>query len=390
MANKIRGRNEGSISKRANGKWRAQISLNGKRLSYGAKSKEECQVWLRKILDNLDRGLDYEGGKVTLKEYLALWLEASKSSLRPKTVFQYEQIIRLHIDPYLGKVSLKELRQMRIELFYGELRKDGVGVRTIRLTHSVLHRALEKALGYGLILRNPAHGAALPRYEHSEMQVLEESQVSQFLVAAHDSQYEALYHLAVVTGMRQGELFGLKWTDLQWQSGTLYVRRQVQNVPGQSWSFGEPKTRAGRRTIRLGEGSLQVLRQHRERQLLQKAVMGQRWKEFDLIFPSSVGTPLNPSGLRLDYNRVLDAAGLPRIRFHDLRHTAASLMLNHGIPVIVVSKILGHSKPSVTLDIYGHLYQEMQSEAAQIMDRLVTPVEIDLKKVPSELLPNIP
>ncbi len=129
MANKIRGRNEGSISKRANGKWRAQISLNGKRLSYGAKSKEECQVWLRKILDNLERGLDYEGGKVTLKEYLALWLEASKSSLRPKTVFQYEQIIRLHIDPYLGKVSLKELRQMRIELFYGELRNDGVGVR---------------------------------------------------------------------------------------------------------------------------------------------------------------------------------------------------------------------------------------------------------------------
>jgi integrase len=388
MANKIRGRNEGSISRRPNGKWRAQVSLNGKRLSFGAKSKEDCQVWLRKIQDNLDRGLDYEGGKSTLKDYLALWLEASKSSLRPKTAYQYEQIIRLHINPLLGNICLNELRQSRIEIFYGELRKAGVGVRTIRLTHSVLHRAFEKALGYGLILRNPAQGASLPRYEHSEMQVLDESQVSQFLVAAHGSQHEALYHLAVVTGMREAELFGLKWIDLQWQSGILYVRRQIQNVPGQSWSFGEPKTRAGRRTIRLGEGTLQALRLHRQRQLLQKAAMGEHWKELDLIFPSSVGTPLHPSNMRKDYNRVLDAAGIPRIRFHDLRHTAASLMLNHGIPVIVVSKILGHSKPSITLDIYGHLYQEMQSEAAQIMDRLVTPVEIDLVTAQSIVIPT--
>jgi integrase len=390
MAKKIRGRNEGSISKRSNGYWRAQVSINNKRLSFGAKSKEECQTWLRKIQNNLDLGMDYEGGKSNLKDYLTFWLENARPSLRPKTAHQYERIIRLHIIPYLGKISLKELRQSRIEFFYSELQKADVGVRTIRLTHSILHRAFEKALAYGLILRNPAHGATLPRYEHGEMQVLDESQVSQFLVAAHGSRYGALYHLAVITGMRQGELFGLKWSDLLWQSGTLYVRRQVQKVPGQPWSFNDPKTKAGRRAILLGEGSLQVLRVHREKQQLEKMLLGDRWKDHDLIFPSSVGTPLNPSNLRLDYNRVLDAAGIPRIRFHDLRHTSASLMLNHGIPVIVVSKILGHSKPSVTLDIYGHLYNEMQSEAAKIMDQLITPIEINLKKVNSELLPNIP
>jgi integrase len=389
MAKSIRGRNEGSISKRPNGKWRAQLSLNGKRISFGSESKEECQVWLRKMLDNLDRGMDYEGGKTNLKDYLASWLDATQITLRPKTAYQYAQIIRLHIIPYLGETILKDLRQSRVELFFGELIKAGVGTRTIRLTHSVLHRALEKALSYGLILRNPAHGAALPRRNQTEMSVLDESQVSQFLVAAHNSQHEALYHLAVTTGMRQAELLGLKWSDLQWISGTLHVRRQVQHVPGQGWSFIEPKTRAGRRAIELGEGSLQVLRQHLERQQLQKLMMGQRWKENNLIFPSSVGTPITLTNLRMDFNQVLDQAGIPRVRFHDLRHTAASLMLNHGIPVIVVSKILGHSKPSVTLDIYGHLYHEMQTEAAQIMDRLVTPIEVDLPKTVSNQINNI-
>jgi integrase len=217
------------------------------------------------------------------------------------------------------------------------------------------------------------------------MQVLVESHVTQFLVAAHESRHEALYHLAVVTGMRQGELFGLKWSDLHWNNGNLQVRRQVQEVRGQSWSFIEPKTRAGRRSIQIGEGTLQVLRIHRERQALQKAAAGARWKDYDLIFPSSVGTPLNPTNLRNDFHQTLERVGLPKIRFHDLRHTAASLMLNHGIPVIVVSKILGHSKPSITLDIYGHLFHEMQNEAARIMDDLVTPIQVEFAESLQEI-----
>jgi integrase len=238
----------------------------------------------------------------------------------------------------------------------------------------VLHRSLEKAVRYGLILRNPTDGAVLPQYKHTEMMVLDETQVSQLLVAAKGSRHEALYHLAVTTGMRMGELFGLRWSDLHWVSGRIYVRRQVQYVPGYGWSFVEPKTRSGRRTIKLGEGVLQALREHLERQQDERVAAGERWVDHDLIFPSKSGTPLDPSNLRLDFTRVLGLAGLPKIRFHDLRHTAASLMLNHGVPVIVVSKILGHSKPSITMDIYGHLYNEMQDEAAQLMDELVTPI----------------
>ena len=273
---------------------------------------------------------------------------------------------------------MKDLNLARIEKFYSDLIQSGVGTRTIRICHNILHKSLEKAVRYGYVTHNPAHGAALPRYTHSEMQVLDQAQVGQFLVAAQSSPYRALYHMAITTGMRQGELFGLKWSDLQWLTGTLHIQRQVQRVPGQGWSFVEPKTRAGRRTIVIGEGALQVLREHRVHQAELKEKVGDCWQENDLIFPNTVGAPCDPSNMRKDFNQTLTRAGLSKIRFHDLRHTAASLLLNNKVPVIVVSNMLGHSKPSITLDIYGHLYHESQGEAAEIMDKLVTPILVQL------------
>ena len=182
------------------------------------------------------------------------------------------------------------------------------------------------------------------------MQVWNDSQVSLFLVSAESSNYKALYHIAITTGMRQGEIIGLQWSDLDWNRGTIQIQRQVQRVRGQGWSFLEPKTRKGRRKIILGEGTLYALRTHREQQRIKIEVAGERWQRHDLIFPNSIGNPIDPSHLRLDFNRLKVDAGLPKIRFHDLRHTAASLMLNNGVPPIVVSRILGHSKPSNTLD----------------------------------------
>ena len=385
MANKIRGRHEGSIYRRSNGTWRAQMTVNGKRISYAAKTKAECQIWLSRMQFQLDQGYDYHGGKISLEEHLHLWLDASKASLRPNTAHQYGQIIRMHIVPYIGGIQIKDLQLARVEQFYGELINIGVGIRTVRLTHAVLHRALARAVRYRLITHNPAHGASLPRYQQGEMQVLDITQIGQFLVAANGSHYEALYHLAVTAGLRQGELFGLKWSDLKWNRATIHVQRQVQRIRGQGWSFVEPKTKAGRRTIKLSEGTLQGLREHKERLEMQKDIVGERWKDYDLIFPSTVGTPGNRSNMRVDFLRVLEKAGLPKIRFHDLRHTCASVLLNHGLPVIVVSNMLGHSKPSITLDIYGHLSQEKQSEAARIMDELVVPIPVDLSsKVDSD------
>jgi integrase len=224
---------------------------------------------------------------------------------------------------------------------------------------------------YGLIFTNPTQGASLPAYHHDEMRVLDQFQVVQFLQAAQNSPNYAFYHTAITTGMRLGELLGLKWGDVHADAGLIHVQRQKQYVPGIGFLFIDPKTKAGRRTIKIGEKSLKALQDHWTSQVYQKLNAGERWQEMDLVFPNLYGRPGDASNIRLDFNHVLILAGLAKIRFHDLRHTAASLLLNHKVPAIVVSNILGHSKPSVTLDIYAHVLCDMQGEAARVMDQLI-------------------
>jgi len=190
---------------------------------------------------------------------------------------------------------------------------------------------------------------------------------------AKSNRFFALYHLAVSTGMRQGELLGLKWSDLDCKQGLLQVQRQLTKKKGGGFEFTAPKTKAGTRRLDLGESALRVLRGHRQQQFLEMQSVG-------LVFPSTIGTPYNRSNLRKRFKLILDEAGLPEIRFHDLRHTAATLMLNHGIPVIVVSRRLGHARPSITLDIYGHLIPDKQKEVALLMDQLLTPIQIEISK----------
>ena len=375
-----RSNNEGSLSKRPNGTWRAQVSIEGKRLSHNGDTKVDCQHWLRKMLEQIEQGLTYAGSQTTIEGFFSNWIETVRSSLRPKTVHQHEQIINNYIIPGLGKIKVKDLRPEIVDAFYQKQLKAETGVRTVRYIHSVLHAGLEKAVKLAIIGRNPVDGATPPRLVSNEMQVLDESQVLRFLVGVQDHRNKALFHLAVKTGMRQGELLGLKWIDLDWVSGCLQVRRQLQRIDGKGYVFCEPKTKSGRRTIQLGENMLQTLREHINDQRLDRMAAGRRWKENDLIFPSTIGTPLDLRNLLRDFKETLEKVGLPEIRFHDLRHTAASIMLKHNIPVLTVSRILGHSKPSVTLDVYGHLIPGMQSIAAKIMDEVITPIQVSIPK----------
>ena len=179
-----RGRNEGSIYQRANGTWRAQVTIDGQRLGHTAKKRAECYEWLRKTLDQIDQGMNFEARNLTLNEYLTDWIAIRKNVLRPKTSFQYEKLINMYIQPALGKFKLKDLNIRMINQFYENLVKKGVGLWNIRYTHQVLHAALEQAVKNGALGRNPAHGATVPRVEHKEMQILNEQQVGQFLVAA--------------------------------------------------------------------------------------------------------------------------------------------------------------------------------------------------------------
>jgi len=237
---------------------------------------------------------------------------------------------------------------------------------------------MHKAVELGYLSRNPADGTTRPRLEQKEMLVLNEDQAYQFLIAAQQSRLYALYHLAIKTGMRQGEILGLRWDDLNWRTGILQIKRQLQRVDHVGHIFTEPKTRSGRRTIRLGSGTMTALRDHQLAQQQQRYIMGTRWQENNLIFPSTLGTPMDLRNLLKDFKKVIRSTGLPDIRFHDLRHTAATIMLLHGVPVFTVSKVLGHSKPSVTLDIYGHLIPGALEVAAQVMEDALTPVAIQV------------
>ena len=280
-------------------------------------------------------------------------------------------------------MKLRELRLANIEYLYQQLLKEGVSIRNVQLAHSVLHRCLKDAVRQGIVGFNAAHGARKPKSPYKEMQILDEYQVMQLLQYTKGDRYEALYHLAVKTGMRQGELLGLMWSDVDWNKGTLKVQRQVQRVPGQGRKFVSPKTRAGRRTITLGRETLRILREHLERQKLLKGVIGKRWQEQGLLFPSKFGTPKSAANLQKQYKALLERAGLPVIRFHNLRHTAASLMLNRGVPPFIVSRILGHSKPSTTMDIYGHLIPIASEGVGDMMDELVTPIPVDMGELPA-------
>ena len=377
---KKRGNNEGSIYKRNNGTWRAMVTIQGRRLTYTAKTKGEGQNWIRGVLEEIDNGLTYDNTQVSLEEFMEEWLVSIESSLRYNTFKQYCQITRQHILPVLGKIQLRELKPEHIQQLYNLMVKKGFGLRTVQLVHSVIHRALVHAVKLGSIPRNPDDATTPPKPKTKEMQFLDENQVQQLLITARsrNDRFFALYHLAIATGMRQGELLGLKWSDLDLEQGMLQVQRQLTKKKGGGFELTTPKTKAGIRRIDLGENTLRILREHHQQQFIQMRMAGEKWQENDLIFPTEIGTASDRDNLRKDFNRLLKEANLPAIRFHDLRHTGASLLLNNGIPVIVVSRRLGHARPSITLDVYGHLIPEKQKEVTILMDQLLTPIQIKI------------
>jgi len=370
---KKRGQGEGSIYKRKDGLWVGQVTIQGKKVYKYSRLKREVREWLKEIRDQVQNGLTYESAQITLDNYLDVWLNAHKLSVRPKTIAQYRQIVHMHIIPFIGNIKLKDLRPDQIQKLYDEKMKSGTGARTVRLIHAVLHRALKQALLWGLIGRNPSDAVITPKYIYHEMQVLNEEQVHIFLSIASSSRYYMLYWLALATGLRQGELLGLKWSDLNYQNRSLQIQRQLQRLKT-GLVFSEPKSKASRRVVLLGGATIDKLKQHNEDLQKEKALVGDRWQESDLIFPSTVGTPTGHSNLSKGFKKILRDANLPNIRFHDLRHTAATLMLKQGVHPKVVQERLGHSDITLTLNTYSHVLPTMQKEVADKMDNLLDTV----------------
>ncbi len=312
-----RGNGEGCLHHKANGSWRALVTLQGSRMSRTFKTRGEAQLWIRQTLQQIDSGMTYLSTKRSLAEHLNTWLENEKPVLRPSSWIHYSQLVCMYINPNIGKISLKDLRTEHVQQFYSRLNNQGIGAHTVRKVHAVLSHSLNTAVETGVIVRNPVTFAHPPKKPTSEMKILDEGQASRFLISMREHRWEALFRLGLVTGMRQMEILGLQWNDLDWLRQTVRVERQLVRPDKTGVKFLGPKTRSGKRLIDLDDITIQILRSHYERQQLERLAAGEKWEEYGLIFSSSNGTPIHLRNLLREFHKLLENAGLPRIRFHD-------------------------------------------------------------------------
>lgn len=370
-----RGRGEGSIYRRKDGRWTAEISLEGgkSKFLYG-KTRKEVQEKLKKALYEQQQGMLVTGAQQKVGQFLTHWLEdVHKRSIRPRTYERYEEIVRLHLAPGIGYHQIQKLSAQHLQSFYAKKLEEGLSTTTVISFHNVLHKALETAVRWNLIARNPCDLVSPPRRKRFEIRPLSMQQIHQFLAVARGHRQEALFILALATGMRRGELLALKWQDLDLEQGTLQVRRILTRIPsklpGKGYEEAEPKTDKGRRSIALPSFAAEALKQHRLRQIEAKLKAGPVWQDHDYVFCTSIGTHLNPTRDVLDaLKSLLEKAGLPDIRFHDLRHSSATMLLGMKVHPKIVQELLGHSQIAITLDIYSHVLPTMQEEAMHKID----------------------
>ena len=370
-----RGHGEGSIYRRQDGRWTAEISLEGgkSKFLYG-KTRKEVQERLKTALYEQQQGMLVTGPQQTVAQFLTHWLEdVHMQSIRPRTYERYEEIVRLHLVPGIGHHQLQKLSPQHLQSFYKKKLQEGLSTTTVNCFHSVLHKALETAVRWNLIGRSPCDLVSPPRRRHFEIQPLNMQQIQQLLAAARGHRQEALFILALATGMRRGELLALKWQDLDLEQGTMQIRRILTRIPsklpGKGFEEAEPKTDRGRRNIVLPAFTVEALKQHRLRQREARLKAGPAWQEHDYVFCTSIGTHLNPTKDVLNVLKAfLEKAGLPAIRFHDLRHSSATMLLGMKVHPKIVQEILGHSQISITMDIYSHVLPTMQEEAMRKID----------------------
>jgi integrase len=375
-----RANNEGTIFYReARRKWVGEVSLDGRRLTKYSKSQREIRDWVKETLVKISNGLTFEGTQVTLRTFMETWLDGKDMSSRPKTVNQYRMLATQHILPRLGNMRLTEIQPAHLKQLYLSKKEEGRGARTVQMIHTLMHTVLKQAMKEGILGRNPAAAVERPKVERIERHILTEEQARQLVIAATGTRYGTLIFMALMTGMREGELLGLKWEDVDWVKGQLFVQRQLQSEKGNGSGLVPPKTKAGIRHIKLSPGTVDRLVKHREEQKVQKEFNRTRWEENDLIFPNTIGKPMSCRNMYVEYKRLLRENGLPDINFHALRHTALSFLLDMGTPVNTVQKWAGHSKASVTTDTYGHSLAHAETEAAVRLEELISPIPVDVK-----------
>ncbi len=435
---KKRGNSEGSIFQLPDGRWRGEISLgfgpDGKRRRkvFEVPTRREAQKRLTKTLRDLHLGLPVAPERKTLGAFLAGWLEHQvKPSVRPKTYTSYECITRNWITPHLGRVPLQKLTPSMVQAFLNArlapspvavptreagaqpvvavdelvrraqvvaesakakvrapvpgriltvtpdivIERPGLMPKTVRHIHRTLTTALNLAEKFGDVVRNVARLVDPPHVPKPRITFLTVPQARQFLQAAEGNRLYALYAVILALGLRLGEATGLCWPDVDLDAGRLTVRHALQRVAG-AWTLVDPKSELSRRTVRLPALAIQALHRRRALQDEERAAMGEAWKgsPWDLVFTTTVGTPLDERSVLRRFQAILAGAGLAKMRVHDLRHSAAALLLAQGLSAKAVAELLGHSAVGFTLQVYGHLMEEAKQETADAMDRALNPL----------------
>ena len=378
---KKRANGEGSIRKRKDGRWEGRYTAGhdpetGKAIYKNVLGRIQAEVKekLKQAIEET-QALDVtKAGKYTVGEWMEVWFQDyAKIKVRPSSHQTYQGYIHNHIRPNIGDIPLEKLTSLDLQKFYKKLlvqgrvdrveakgQPKGLSAKTVRNIHQILSSALKLAQEQRLILTNPAEGCALPRVEHQEMKTLTTVQLASFFREARESGVFELYYLELATGLRRGELLGLKWEDVDLERGDLRVRRQVSRINGEVVE-APLKTKNAYRTLPLAEDTVSVLREQR------KKVGNSPW-----VFPSPDGGPISPDSVLHMLHRVLKRAGLPKVRFHDLRHTFATLALQNGVDVKTVSGMLGHFSAGFTLDTYAHITSAAQRQAAKTMENVLS------------------
>ncbi len=401
-----RGSNEGSIYQRSDGRWCAVVNLgwlNGKRKrkSYYGATRKDVQEQLAKVLSDIQKGLPIISDKQTVGQYLGYWLEeVVKRETRPMTYSSYEYLSRVHIIPALGTVALAKLSTQQIRQFLNEKQDSGLSSRTVQYLHAVLRKALNVALRDQMVIRNVAALVEPPRVTAKEVQPLSPDEARRFLQEIDGDRLQALYVTSISLGLRQSEALALQWRDIDLESGKLRIRYQLQRFKPQASDLDkharsamevhlvEPKTKKSRRTIDMPQVTLLALAAHRMQQSKDRMLAGTKWapplvhcegnlQEADFVFTTPIGTPLYGCNLTRRFQKRLQDAGIEHHRFHDLRHTAATLLAVQGVHPKTIQAVLGWDQASM-MDRYTHFVDEMRQEAAKQMDAILKPVAVSV------------
>lgn len=371
MSNRTRKRANGVGSiRRVGNKYKGSVTMghdsSGRQVRryFTANSHAEAQERLTQLLAERRSGASVTAHKLTVRQYLVQWLDYKRHHVRPKTFVEYEQLASGELSTRLGRHQLTRLQPLDIERMVAAMLNEGHSTRKTHTTLKVLKVALRQAVDWNLIRSSPAQRVRSPRQERQELQVWTPKEARKFLCVASTNRLFALYYMALDTGMRRGELLGLHWEDVDLDKGTIRIRRNLVEV-GSRIVVGEPKTRSSRRTLTLALDTLQVLKDHKLSQVVELG------EEPPMVFASTVGTYVQPSNLARSFRAITAKAGVPKIRLHDLRHTAASLAIYHGADLKALSERLGHATPSITLNVYYHAYAEQRQGASMSLTELL-------------------